>query len=184
MSDSWDEDFSTLMASVDPALIVVTAAADGVRAGCVVGFSSESSMSPHHFCLWLSKANHTYRVALRARHLGVHFLTRDQHDLAERFGGDTGEEVDKFGGLELDEAPDGVDVPLLAGCPNRIVVERLTLLDDGGDHVCLSTRVLAAESAGSFAPLRVSHASDFEPGHENDERALRRAQVAEAAPEA
>ncbi|TNM46164.1 flavin reductase, partial [Nocardioides albidus] len=125
-----EDEFSALMARVDPALVVVTTAAEGHRAGCLVGFHTQSSIDPEHYCLWLSKANHTYRVGLRAARFGVHFLTRDDLPLAERFGTRTGEEVDKFAGLEV-EAHD--DVPLLEACPNRILVERIALLDDGGD---------------------------------------------------
>jgi hypothetical protein len=45
-----------------------------------------SSMGPERYCVWLSKANHTYRVALRSTHLAVHFLTAADRGLAERFG--------------------------------------------------------------------------------------------------
>jgi hypothetical protein len=48
------------------ALIVLTTAAENQRAGCLVGFHAQSSLAPRHHCLWLSKANHTYRASLRA----------------------------------------------------------------------------------------------------------------------
>ncbi len=165
-----DGAFETLTGSVDPALVVVTTAADGERAGCVVGFQSQASMDPHHYCVWLSKANHTYRVALRASHFVVHFLTAQDLVVAELFGTRTGDDVDKFAGLEVETGPN--DVPLLAACPNRMVVERLSILDDGGDHVCLVTRVVSAETAGTFTPLRVSDAAELTPGHDNTDRAL------------
>ena len=60
--------FDSLMASLDPPMVVVTAAAGGERAGCLVGFHSQSSIEPARCCVWLSKANHTYRVALLAAH--------------------------------------------------------------------------------------------------------------------
>ncbi|TQK69683.1 MULTISPECIES: flavin reductase family protein [unclassified Nocardioides] len=165
-----EDPFSLLMASADPALVVVTTSAQNHRAGCLVGFHSQSSITPEHYCVWLSKANHTYRVALRAHRFGVHFLTSDDLALAERFGTRSGEDVDKFAGLEVDLHD---DIPLLRSCPNRMLVERITLLDDGSDHVCLTSLVLDSWTDGSFRPLRVSDAAGLEPGHASEERAIR-----------
>src|SRR3954469_7540195 len=97
-----DGAFETLMASADPPLVVVTTVAEGERAGCLVGFHVQSSISPQHYCVWLSKANHTYRVGLRAAHFAVHFLTVDDFAIAERFGTLTGEDTDKFDGIDID----------------------------------------------------------------------------------
>jgi len=165
-----DDTLSTLMASVDPPLIVLTTTAEDERAGCVVGFHAQASIEPEQYCVWMSKANHTYRVGLRATHFAVHFLTTEDLDLAERFGTVSGEDTDKFAGVdfELDE----FGVPLLTACPNRITLERIALLDDGGDHVCLTARVTSAENKGSFEPLRLSGADHLSPGHEPEERAI------------
>ena len=165
-----DDAFDTLMAAADPPLIVLTTAAEEEPAGCLVGFHAQSSITPHHYCVWLSKANHTYRVGLRATHFGVHFLTTDDFAIAERFGTLSGEDTDKFAGYDVDLDPHGV--PYLTACPNRMSLERIALLDDGSDHVCLTTRVLAARSAKSFEPLRVSRAVHLVPGHESEERAI------------
>jgi flavin reductase (DIM6/NTAB) family NADH-FMN oxidoreductase RutF len=164
------DDFSTVMASIDPALVVVTTGAAGEQAGCLVGFHSQSSMSPGHYCLWLSKANHTFRTAQLASHFAVHFLTEEDLPVAEHFGTISGEDTDKFAGVEIASREHGV--PLLAACPNRMVLERIAVLDDGGDHVCVTTKVLGTRSAGRFAPLRVSDASHLEPGHAAEERAI------------
>lgn len=166
-----DDAFGDLMASLDPPLVVVTTVAEGERAGCLVGFHCQSSIDPERYCVWLSKANHTYRVALRAHRFGVHLLGADDLPLAERFGSLSGEDTDKFAGLEVSEDP-GTGVPLLAAVPHRMVLERIAMLDDGGDHVCLTTRVLSAQSDGRVTPLRVSAAAHLRPGHEADERAI------------
>jgi len=162
--------FDRLMASTDPPLIVVTTVAEDERAGCLVGFHAQSSIDPQHYCVWLSKANHTYRVALRAKHFAVHFLTAADLPIAQRFGTLSGEDTDKFAGLDVDVDEHGV--PLLTACPNRISLERIAMLDDGSDHVCLTTRVSSAETDGAFEPLRVSNAAHLTPGHESDERAI------------
>ena len=62
---------------------VVTACADGERAGCVVGFASEVSLHPPRFMACISRANATFPVAMRAGRLAVHALTEAQRDLAE-----------------------------------------------------------------------------------------------------
>lgn len=165
-----DDAFTTLMSSIDPPLVVVTTSAEDERAGCLVGFHAQSSITPQHYCLWLSKANHTYRVGLRAPSFAVHFLTADDLELAERFGTLTGEETDKFEGLDVELDEHGV--PLLKACPNRMSLERLAMLDDGSDHVCLTTRVSSSHSSGDFTPLRVSDAVHLDPGHESEERAI------------
>jgi flavin reductase (DIM6/NTAB) family NADH-FMN oxidoreductase RutF len=164
-----DSAFTSLMASLDPAMVVVTTAVAGDRAGCLVGFHSQSAIDPQRYCVWLSKANHTYRVALRSTHLGVHFLTDDDLDLAEHFGTLTGEEVDKFAGLTVHDGPGAV--PLLDRCPNRIALRRTVLVDEGGDHVCLAAERLAAETTGRFRPLRLSRVAHLRPGHDAGERA-------------
>jgi flavin reductase (DIM6/NTAB) family NADH-FMN oxidoreductase RutF len=165
-----DDAFGTLMTSADPPLIVLTTAVGDERAGCLVGFHAQSSISPEQYCVWLSKANHTYRLALRSTRFAVHFLTTDDLAVAERFGTVSGEDTDKFAGLDVEF--DAAGVPLLRACPNRMTLERIAMLDDGGDHVCVSTRVVSAVNARRFEPLRVSGAAHLDPGHDSDERAI------------
>jgi flavin reductase (DIM6/NTAB) family NADH-FMN oxidoreductase RutF len=160
--------FDTLMSSLDPPLVVVTTAVDGERAGCLVGFHAQTSIDPMRYCVWISEAADTYRLALRSTHLAVHFLSTDDLPLAARFGTLTGDEVDKFAGLPVVEDKHGV--PLLTEVPNRLVVRRSALLDEGGDHVCLTTEAVEAHAAGPFTPLRLSQAKHLDPGHDNDER--------------
>lgn len=163
-------DIDDLMGSVDASLIVVTTAAEGERAGCLVGFHSQASICPLRYCFWLSKANHTYRVALRSERFAIHFLTSADRELARHFGSLSGSETDKFAGLDVTVTDDGV--PLIADLPNRILVERVSMLDDGGDHVCLTSRVLATEFAHRFTPLRPSQLGDLIPGHGSEERVI------------
>lgn len=162
-----------LMESADSALVVVTTVAEDERAGCVVGFHCQSSIEPERYAVWLSKANHTYQVALRAEHLAVHFLGADDLDLAQRFGASSEDEVDKFADLAWTAGPGGV--PLIDDLPHRLMLRRTSILDDGGDHVCVSGEVVDV-SGGEFTPMRLSTAADWEPGHEPGERAIDPAQ--------
>jgi flavin reductase (DIM6/NTAB) family NADH-FMN oxidoreductase RutF len=161
--------FDSLMASLDAPMAVVTTAVAGERAGCLIGFHAQSALAPERYAVWLSKANHTYRLALRSTHLAVHFLTQDDLDVAEHFGTLTGDDVDKFEGVRTTPGPD--DVPLIVRCPHRLVVRRVALLDEGGDHVCVTTESVDATTAGAFTPLRLSQVDHLVPGHESDERA-------------
>lgn len=163
-----DDVFSCLMASLDAPLVVVTTAMDKERAGCLVGFHAQSSIDPGRYCVWLSKANHTYRVVLRSTHLGVHFLTEDDRAFAVHFGTQSGDDLDKF--AEVDHELGEGGVPLLTALPNRLLVRRTALLDEGGDHVCVVTQPLLAEATGPFRPLRLSDVDDLTPGHEVTER--------------
>jgi flavin reductase (DIM6/NTAB) family NADH-FMN oxidoreductase RutF len=163
-----DDAFAAIMRSRDADLIVVTTTEAGERAGCLVGFHSQSSMGPERYCVWLSKANHTYRVALRSTHLAIHFLTAADRGLAERFGTLTGDRTDKFAGLAVALGPGGV--PVLHDCPSWLAVRRTALLDEGGDHVCVVTEPSAAHSGGPFRPLRLSDVSHLVPGHGSTER--------------
>ncbi|GAA3383922.1 flavin reductase family protein [Cryptosporangium minutisporangium] len=163
-----DDAFGGLVAALDPPLIVVTTAVGDEQAGCLVGFHAQSSITPERYCVWLSKANHTYRVALRADHLALHFLAEEDLPIAAHFGTLSGDTVDKFADLPTERGVGGV--PLLAGWPNWLVVRRSALLDEGGDHVCLPAEAVAARHDKPFTPLRLSQAGHLQPGHGNEER--------------
>jgi flavin reductase (DIM6/NTAB) family NADH-FMN oxidoreductase RutF len=163
-----DDAFDTIMSSLDSQLIVVTTAEAEEQAGCLVGFHAQSSIEPERYCVWLSKANHTYRVALRSTHLAIHFLTSLDLSLAELFGTLTGDSVDKFAGLRVRPGPGGA--PVLEHFPNWLVARRIALLDEGGDHVCMVTEPVTVHSGGPFKPLRLSQAAHLVPAHDSEER--------------
>lgn len=158
--------FDDLVSGADGAMIVVTAAAGGERAGCLVGFHTQSSIEPPRYAVWLSKANHTYRVAMQATHLAVHVLTTDDRALAVRFGARTGDDTDKFAGVRVETGSGGA--PVLVACRHLLVGRRVALHDDGGDHVCVVLEPVEARSDGNFTPLRLAEVADLSPGHEAD----------------
>ena len=161
--------FSRVTAALDVPMIVVTAS-DGVRiAGCLVGFSGQSSIDPLHYVVYLSKLNHTYRVARRASHLMVHFLSSDQLDLARHFGELTGDETSKFDGVRWTPGPDGA-TPRLTECGTRLWgrIARRHLRD--GDHGAFVLEPVSTRTARDFRPLRFRHVRDFHPGHPAHEK--------------
>lgn len=152
---------------LDPEMCVVTAAADGERAGCLVGFASQCSIRPVRFVVWLSEANHTFRVARSAQVLAVHLLAREQHALAELFGGRTGDQEDKFRHVRWREGHAGAVIvrDAVAWFVGRIVTRV-----DGGDHVgFVLDPVQWGDSDADDRPLlRLRDASTISPGHPVD----------------
>lgn len=147
-------------------MVIVTAAAGGERAGCLVGFHTQVSIEPARYLVCISKNNRTHEVAGRAEALAVHAVPADRDDLAELFGGETGDETDKFERCEWSAGPGGV--PLLDGCPARFagrVLERLDL----GDHTGFVLEPIYdgdGEGGGAEDPLRLDDADRIDPGHE------------------
>ncbi|WP_426574627.1 flavin reductase family protein [Aquihabitans sp. McL0605] len=162
------EAFDALMADLDQPLVIVTTASHDVRAGCVVGFHAQSGIDPVEYAVWLSKANHTYRVGALSEHFGVHFLSKEHHDLARLFGGHSQEDVDKFSECDWSAGPDGV--PLLDRITNRFVGRRRAWLDPGADHICLVLAPVAADRSGTTGWLRLADAADIDAGHGAEER--------------
>lgn len=154
---------SRLLTGLDHPMAIVTAAAGEERSGCLIGFFSQCSVHPPRLAVFLSVTNHTFGVAQRTEHLGVHLLSEEQRDLAELFGTRSGDEVDKFARCAWHEGPAGV--PVLEGCPDR-VVGRIRDRRSTGDHVGHILEPVAVEQGD--APRRqlgFQAVADLEPGH-------------------
>ncbi|MEY2462324.1 MAG: hypothetical protein QOH64_462 [Acidimicrobiaceae bacterium] len=162
--------FDDLMGHLDHAMVVVTTAAGDQHGGCLVGFHSQCSIKPSRFAVWLSKANHTYRVGVFAEHFAVHVLREEDVALAELFGELTDDEGDKLSRCAWHPGPDGV--PLLDDCPNRIVARRVAVHDPGGDHVCFVLEPLETVWDPSTRQLGLRQVMSLTPGHEADDRQL------------
>ncbi|MFI6033610.1 flavin reductase family protein [Streptomyces sp. NPDC051315] len=158
-------DVDVFMNRLDPDMCVVTAAVGEDRSGCLVGFSSQCSMRPVRFVVWLSKVNHTYRVARDADCLAVHLLTRDQHELAALFGGRTGDRVDKFTRVRWRRGHGGAVVLEDAAAWFVGTVERRV---DGGDHVGFVLEPVQWDERADGPLLRLGDALDISPGHPVD----------------
>jgi flavin reductase (DIM6/NTAB) family NADH-FMN oxidoreductase RutF len=148
---------------IDYPMLIVTAAAGDERAGCLVGFATQCSIRPLRFLVCLSDKNHTHRVAQDAELLGVHLVPADGDRLAELFGSDTGDEVDKFAACAWREGPQGT--PLLDDCPNWFVGRVLERLD-AGDHQAVLLEPVAAGAGASTTQFDFHRARRLEPGHE------------------
>jgi flavin reductase (DIM6/NTAB) family NADH-FMN oxidoreductase RutF len=154
--------FDAFVDGLDYPMFVVTTAHDGRRAGCLVGFTTQASVDPPRMLVCLSVRNHTYRLADHAALLAVHVLDPDQRDLAELFGGETGDAVDKFSRCSWAEGPGGV--PLLDDCP-RVFVGRVLDRHRFGDHVGFLLEPTDVEGRASGQGLTYEQVEDVDAGH-------------------
>ena len=153
--------FERLVATLDYPLYVVTTAVDDEPAGCLIGFATQCSIHPPRFLACISKQNHTLPVARRAAVLAVHVVEKEDKRIAELFGGETRDEVDKFAQVSWHLA-DGV--PILDACRRWFagaVLERLDL----GDHVGFLLEPIESGQDGTSEQLTFQRARDIEPGH-------------------
>jgi flavin reductase (DIM6/NTAB) family NADH-FMN oxidoreductase RutF len=156
--------FNGLVGDLDyPMFIVTTRASDGERAGCLIGFATQCSINPPRVLACLSKKNRTYRVAQRAEVLAVHFVPAAATQLADLFGGRTGDDHDKFADCAWEDGPAGV--PILEECRNWFagrVLERLDL----GDHCGFLLDPIEVSAEIPQAEFTFHRARRIEPGHE------------------
>lgn len=155
--------FHQLVAGLDYPMFIVTAEAGGTRAGCLVGFTTQCSIRPVRFVVYLSKKNHTYRVARDASHLGVHVVGAGDHDLAQLFGHETGDEVDKLARCRWRPAAGGA--PVLEGCSGWFV-GRIVDTFDPGDHLGFVLEPVEAATAEGLDSVGFQALKGIEPGHE------------------
>ncbi len=163
LNDSAAQAFQSIVADVDYPMAIVTTTDGTERAGCLVGFAAQCSIDPPLVMIWLSKRNHTTKVAVRASDLLVHFPSRSDRGLAALFGEETGDEVDKFARCSWEPGPEGL--PRLIGCGRWVagrIVERL----DTGDHVGHLLEPFDAAAGGEWSgQLGFQSVKDLQPGH-------------------
>lgn len=155
--------FDGLMGTLDYPMFIVTVA-DGVRrGGCLVGFATQASIDPSRFLACLSVRNRTYRLARSAEHLAVHLVPEEATALAELFGGQTGDDTDKFARCAWDDGPRGL--PILRECENWFVGrvwERVGL----GDHAGFLLEPETVHHGTAGRPFSFHRAKRIEAGHE------------------
>ncbi len=154
--------FHDLVGELDYPMFIVTVRADDQRAGCLVGFGTQTSMDPPRFLVCLSKLNHTYRVAQRADLLAVHVIPRQAEALAELFGGHSGDDVDKFARCTWKPGPHGV--PILQDCGTWFAGQIRDRVDLG-DHVGHLLEPIAARHDGDGSFFEFHRAKRIQPGH-------------------
>ena len=156
-------EFEQLVAQLDYSLFIVTVAAADELAGCLVGFATQVSIHPPRFLICISDKNRTYRLAARTDLLVVHFVPEDAEELAVLFGGETGDDVDKFERCTWRPGPAGA--PVLDELENWFagrILERF----DFGDHCGFLLEPIKGEAGCTGVPLTFKRAKWIEAGHE------------------
>jgi flavin reductase (DIM6/NTAB) family NADH-FMN oxidoreductase RutF len=155
--------FAKFAGTLDYPLFIVTTSDGQEREGCVIGFATQCSIHPPRFLACLSRENRTFRVACDAEALAVHLLPRAQLELAELFGGQTGDEIDKFERCSWMPGPHGL--PILDGCPTWFAGE-ICARHDLGDHVGFVLDPIAAHVGPAVEAVFFQSVRDvIEPGH-------------------
>jgi flavin reductase (DIM6/NTAB) family NADH-FMN oxidoreductase RutF len=159
---SVQETFLQLTGRLNYPMLLVTTVVDGARSGCLVGFSTQGSIDPARFIVCLSDKNHTTRIASTADALAVHFPPAEAVSLAELFGSETGDEIDKFSRCQWHTGPLGL--PIIDACRRWFVgtiLERHKL----GDHVAFVLEPVDARDDGEGDTLTFNDTQHLEPGH-------------------
>lgn len=158
-----DTSFDDFVDMLDYPMFVVTVQSDGQTGGCLVGFATQASIDPPAFLVGLSTSNRTTSIARTATHLAVHLLPREQLKLAELFGGETGDAVDKFQQCEWHVGPEGS--PILDSALAWFVGEIIGRFDMG-DHVGHLLAPVSGGTAGAVSrPVFFRDVKDLDPGH-------------------
>jgi flavin reductase (DIM6/NTAB) family NADH-FMN oxidoreductase RutF len=153
--------FQRFVAGIDYPLYVVTTAVQQQPTGCLVGFATQCSIHPPRFLVCISKKNHTFPLAGHAAMLAVHVVAQDNKPLAELFGGETGDDVDKFSRVSW-RLVDGV--PVLDACARWFtgsVVQQI----DVGDHVAHLLDPMTISAGAEGDQLSFQQARDIQAGH-------------------
>ncbi len=164
MTDDCAERFDDLVGGLDYPMYLVTATAGGERAGCLVGFGTQTSIHPPRYLVLISEQNHTWTVAVRATHLAVHIPTAANAELVTLFGSTSGSTTDKFARCAWHEGPAGV--ALLDDCPQWFCGRVLARLDGLGDHTGFLLEPVAAGPEHALGQFGFQQAQVLPAGHE------------------
>jgi len=153
---------TTLMRQADFPMFIVTVRDGDEASGCLVGFVTQCSIVPARYIVCISVENHTYRIARAAESMAVHMVPRDRRDLAALFGGETGDEVDKFSQVPWGSGPRGTVV--LEGVGNwfAAAIEGEWAV---GDHHAFLVEPLAWSFDAGESPLMYREVAEMAPGH-------------------
>jgi flavin reductase (DIM6/NTAB) family NADH-FMN oxidoreductase RutF len=155
-------DLDPFVGALDYPMYVVTTRVGDDRAGCLVGFTTQTSIDPPRFLVCISRANATARVVDRATHVAVHQLAKGDKDLARLFGEESEDWTDKFARCAWHDGP--YDVPVLDASPAWFagaILDRLDL----GDHTGLLLEPVATGGRSDGAILTFQQLADLDPGH-------------------
>jgi flavin reductase (DIM6/NTAB) family NADH-FMN oxidoreductase RutF len=143
---------STLIAWLDPAVWLVTAAAGGQRGGLIATFVDSASIVADlpRMLVGLSKQHLTWELVEASGAFGLHLLSEQDLNLITRFGLKSGRDVDKMDGLEVELGQTGSPLlPYGVGWLDCRVESRM----DIGDRTIYLAEVVESKVLHFAAPL-------------------------------
>ena len=158
-----EQTFQRLVAQLDYPMFIATVSAGHERAGCLIGFATQCSIHPPRFLAGISDKNRTYRVAEAASSMGIHLVPEDAGELAELFGGETGDEVDKFERCEWHPGPRTCRCSTTARTASSAGSWSASPF---GDHVGMVLEPFFAEEDAEAGQLGFHRAKRIDPGHD------------------
>lgn len=154
--------FAQLVATLDYPVYIATTSVDNEPTGCLIGFATQCSIHPPRFLACISKKNHTFALSKRAAVFAVHIVDDRSRAIAELFGGETGDEIDKFKQVHW-RFVDGA--PVLDNCA-RWFTGRVLEHIDLGDHMGHLLEPVSVATGEARAQLTYQRARTIEPGHQ------------------
>ncbi len=129
---------STLLATLDHEVWLVTAAAAGARSGLIATFVNPASIVPElpRFLVGLARQHYTWQLVEASGAFGLHLLGEDNLDWVWRFGLSSGRDRDKF--MDLPVHTDATGSPLLDGAIGWLDCRVEARLDTGDRTVYLA----------------------------------------------
>jgi flavin reductase (DIM6/NTAB) family NADH-FMN oxidoreductase RutF len=150
-----------LVRTLDYPVYIATTSVNNEPSGCLIGFATQCSVHPPRFLACISKKNHTFKLAKRASVLAVHVVDHRNRALAELFGGETGDETDKFKQVHW-RFVDGA--PVLDNCARWFTGRVLGHLDLG-DHMGHLLEPVTVETGDACDQMTYQKARNIPPGH-------------------
>jgi flavin reductase (DIM6/NTAB) family NADH-FMN oxidoreductase RutF len=153
--------FLQLAGSLDYPVFIVTMTDGDRREGCIVGFATQTSFDPARFLTCVSRVNRSFELAQDVDTIALHVVPCEAIELIELFGGETGDDIDKFERCAWSRGPRGL--PILDDCPSWFAGE-VRARYDLGDHLGLLLEPLDVR----YEPGEIVYfqrVKDVEPGH-------------------
>jgi flavin reductase (DIM6/NTAB) family NADH-FMN oxidoreductase RutF len=146
---------SSLFQRLDRELWVVTAQSGARRGGLIATFVSQASIVPElpRMIVGIAQHHHTWHLIEASGAFALHLLAESQLDWVWRFGLQSGHDVDKLAGLEVQAGLSGA--PILTAAPGWLDC-RVEARLDTGDRTVYLAEVVDAQGPAEVTLLTVS----------------------------
>lgn len=148
---------SSIFSLTNPEIYVITAAHQGQMGGQVATWVTLASLVPEKMRVVtiISPRNFTYSLMQASQQFVLQLLAVGQQDWLPLFGLQSGYQIDKFTGLDLQFTPSGI--PILPGTCGWVEC-RVSYQVDRGDRVIFGADVIASQLHAERQPLRRAEA--------------------------